>query len=323
MPKTKAEKYELYKDVTIQGPTSFNPVKILAPNTEVRILVDESRISQDSYNRVDVMDGVHFGSTGFVPKFALLECDVHQSRAGLATVETTGVTYGAGGTPKGKTDQVEFSTGRGRTALYFALPFKGKKGCPECGNSADQHTIEESAEAKRLALAVHTAIGAWANNVAGGFMIGVLKVEGGKNQSRLAVSSGFKEAREKDLLTVAEPLGLNLVQLEDVRSWEDLHDFRGEKITELGGEKISIKKRKTDGDTYSIFLQCAGPKLLQAVVQPYLSKGFRFEGKLFMSEVWYESGVSHANYADASSAQSCEKCAVMIPRMLCGYKGKK
>ena len=41
-----------------------------------------------------------------------------------------------------------------------------------------------------------------------------------------------------------------------------------------------------------------------------------------MSEIWYDKGPAHANYQHGKPAESCGKCAIMIPRMLCGYKPK-
>ncbi len=76
----------------------------------------------------------------------------------------------------------------------------------------------------------------------------------------------------------------------------------------------------TDIATY---LVCAGPKLVQHVLQAYQTDEINFKGKLYMSEIWYETRDRHENYGNLATAESCPKCAIMIPRMLCGYKPMK
>jgi hypothetical protein len=323
MAKTRAEKYELYEDISVKGSKSFSPAIILNPNTEVEIVQKDAGFYQKSYHFVAVEEGPHKDKAGYVPAFALLECDVLQSKVGLATVATTGVTYGGRGVPKGDTVQSSFlAHGHG---LHFELPFKGKEGCPYCGGVAASHTMEESQEARNLAREVHAAIRGWKNNVGGQFMIGVLKVLGEKSRTLLAVSDGFTGAREspttkdplENLETVADTLKLRLITRSEVKDWEYLRDFTGKKITEVGEAKINIKNMHRD------FLQCAGPKLLQYVLHSYQTDEVKFQGKLFLSEIWYEPRNVHDTYGDASTAESCGKCAILIPRMLCGYKPKK
>jgi len=43
---------------------------------------------------------------------------------------------------------------------------------------------------------------------------------------------------------------------------------------------------------------------------------------MFMTEVWCQQTNTNPNYSDAHTTESCAKCRVMVPRMLCGYKGK-
>ena len=321
MPKTKGEKYELFEKVSIQGSESFDPKQVLAPNTEVDILQEDAAFCKQEYSYVEVMDGVHKGSFGYVVQFALLECDVLQSKVGLKSVATTGVKYGGGGTPKGDTRGTGF--GVGKMELNFELPFSGKEGCPYCGGTIDKHQVEESKEAKALAEAVHQGIRTSASPPPSGtkFMIGILIVEGAKGKKLLAVSNGFPKDKSYNdtLAAVAKTNGLNLIEPSDVQQWDKLRDFTGKSIGTLGSgkEKVNIKNVKDE------FLVCAGPKLIQQVLQCYQSDEINFTGKLYMSEIWYEQKDKHANYGDKGTAESCPKCAVMIPRMLCGYKPKK
>ena len=316
MPKTRAEKFQLYKDINITGSTPFAPAKILDPNTEVEILQEEAGFYQTSYSYVEVMDGPHAKAFGYLPIFALLACDVLQSQVGLSTVKTTGVTYGGSGVPKGETVQTSF-VARGH-GLHFTLPFKGKEGCRYCGGTAESHTMEESQEAKRLALAVHTAIAGWRNNVGGQFMIGVLQVVTAERQrTLLAVSDGFPQPREDDLENVADDLRLRFIKRSDVNDWKYLRDFTGKTISRIGATGIDIK------NMYRDYLQCAGPKLLQYLLHSYQTDEIRFHGKLYLSEVWYEPRNIHEHYGNERTAESCSKCAILIPRMLCGYTPKK
>ena len=116
---------------------------------------------------------------------------------------------------------------------------------------------------------------------------------------------------------MAKDLKLRLITRSDVNEWEYLRDFTGKTITEVGKARINIKNMHRD------FLQCAGPKLLQHVLHGYQTDEISFSGKLFLSEVWYDPRNAHDTYGNASTAESCGKCAILVPRMLCGYKPKK
>ncbi|MGA7339865.1 MAG: hypothetical protein WBE72_19535 [Terracidiphilus sp.] len=252
MPKTRAEKYEIYEEVSIKGSTSFSPVKTLAPNTEIDLISEDASFFKQSYHYVEVKDGPHTNTFGYLPAFSLLDCDVLQSKVGLNTVSTTGVKYGGGGSPKGDTVSTGF-TAHGHD-LNFDLPFNGKEGCPYCGSTLDCHTMEESEEAKRLAQQVHGAIAGLpapppgnSTPQASKFMIGVLITAGSKKGSKLlAVSNGFPKASEGALETAAGRLGLNLITRSEVDDWENLRDFTGKPIKSIGDKKVEIKNMKAD-----------------------------------------------------------------------------
>jgi hypothetical protein len=315
MPKTKAEKFELYRDVDIKGSTAFAPAAVLEPNTEIDVLDDVTNYfdKKSTYIYVEVMDGAHRGKFGFLPKFSILACDVLEARAGLSRVSTTGVKYGGSGTPKGDTGQTGFTV-RGHD-LDFQLPFQGKEGCSYCGSTIDTHTIEESSEVKELAQAVHASIANWAKRPAQ-TMIGVLRAVSTRNSTIMAVS-GFNKDFEADLEREASRLRMKFVTSDEAKDWGYLRDFSGKTITEVGSEKINIK------NMYQEFLICAGPKLLQCLLHSYQTEEIKFKGKLFMSEIWYKPSDTHQNYGNAATAESCPKCAILIPRMLCGYKPSK
>jgi hypothetical protein len=316
MPKTRAEKYELFHDVKISGSTSYDPQVTLAPTTEVEIVNEDVAFFKSSYHYVEVKDGVYAGRLGYLPKHALLECDVLQARVGLAKVATTGQRYGGSGAPKGDTKGTSFVAGG--KGLTFELPFQGKEGCPHCGRSADQHTIDESYEARRAAVSVLQALEGHRNRIGGEFMIGVLKTVGTKKgRSILAVSDGFPKDRYADLETIAQNLGLRLIDRSEMSSWGPLRDCTGKAITDLGVARISIQNSKAD------YLQCAGPKLLQYLLHTYQTDDIDLRDTLFMSEIWYSRRDDHANYQHGQPAASCGKCAVVIPRMLCGYRPKR
>lgn len=339
MPKTRAERYELYEEVGINGPTSFNPQCILQPNTDVDIVQEGAAWSKGSwtvkvkkkdkeeeievgtrgrridYHFVEVEQGPAKGKFGYLPRFSMLDCDLMQAKVGLASVPTTGQTYGAGGVPKGDDHQASFvAKGHG---LYFQLPFKGKEACPYCGGTVINHSMDESKDAKTAATAVYDALRGLRNQIGGGFMIGVLKVVGGKGGSYLAVSNGYRKDREPDLEKIANQLKLTFVDSDEVNAWDYLRDFTGNKITEIGDARVNIK------NMYRDFLNCAGPRLLQRVLHSFQGEEVTFQGTLFLSEVWFQPGGGHDNYGDRGTAESCEKCAIMIPRMLCGYKRPK
>jgi hypothetical protein len=316
MPKTKAEKFEIYQDVHITGSTPFAPAAVLEPNTEVDILDDVENYfdKKNTYIFVEVMDGVHKSKCGFLPKFSVLACDVLETRSGGRSVATTGVKYGGSGTPKGDTGRTGFSV-RGHD-LDFQLPFQGKEGCSYCGGTIDNHSILESKAAKDTALAVHASIAGWTKRPPQ-IMIGVLCVESKNKTSTLLAVSGSNKDIEADLEREATRLRAHFVDSDEIQNWDYLRDFTGKKITEVGSEKINIK------NLYSEFLICAGPKLIQSVLQSYQTEEIEFKGKLFLSEVWYKPSNSHQNYGNAATAESCPKCSIVIPRMLCGYKGTK
>lgn len=321
MPKTKAEKYELFKDVSVKGSTSFAPAVTLDPNTEIDIIDDVNNYfdKKTTYIYVEVKDGVHRDTFGFLPKFSILACDVLESSAGGRSLATTGVKYGGSGTPKGDTGSTGFNVGG--HDLNFQLPFQGKDGCSYCGGTIDHHTIEESREVKELAQRVHTSIVNWnpvlPKKKPPQVMIGVLRVEGGKKRSTYLATSGSSKDLEDFLETQASTWNLHYVDSNEIKQWEYLRDFTGKRITEVGSEKINIK------NVYSDFLICAGPKVIQSVLQSYTSDEISFKGKLFMSEIWYKPSNTHQNYGNAETAESCPKCAIMVPRMLCGYKPSK
>jgi len=314
--KTKAEKYELFKDVHITGSSSFAPSAILAPNTEVDIIDADTNYfdKNNTYIYVEVMDGTHKEKIGFLPKFSILACDAVESNVGLSKVTTTGVKYGGRGTPKGDTSQTSF-VANGHE-LHFQLPFKGKEGCSYCGGTIESHTIEESTEVKNLALAVHGAISGWAKKPSQ-VMIGVLRVVDSRGTRNLLAVSGFNKDFDDSYEKEARKQNVRFISSQEAKEWDYLRDFKGQKISEVGSQKINIK------NMYEEFLMCAGPKLLQGVLQAYQTDDINFKGRLFMSEIWYKPSDSHQNYGNAATAESCPKCSVVIPRMLCGYKPSK
>lgn len=314
MPKTRSERYELYRKLKTDGPKSFKPQKlIVAPNTEIEVLVDASDMHHD-YHYVELKDGVHSGRIGYLASKALLECDSMVARVGMSNVATTGAKYGGRGVPKGDEYQTSF-VARGR-GLHFALPFQGKEGCAHCGATVDRHTIDESEDARRLARLVLDDLAGLNNRIGGAFMIGVLQVLGPKNSTRLAVSDGFPADRSKDLQTIARTRGLMLIDRNDVNDWDRLRDCTGNTIRDVGDAKIDIKRMYRD------YLQCAGPKLIQSVLHAYQTDEIDLQATFFMSEIWFNRRDDHANYQHGEAAESCGKCAILIPRMLCGYKPK-
>ncbi len=336
MPKTRAERFELYMYAGAEGTEQYNPSIVLDPATQIEISPEgEYFSSRISYVWVDVKSGPHSGEAGYLPKTAILDCDLVSARVGLTEVGLTGTCYGASGNiPKsrGKTNRHEQGSAdfiANGTGFSLKLPFDGKGACQYCLGTADQHKIYESEKAKELALSVHEYLrnpasrpgGAPAAVVGGEFMIGVLESPKSDRTSRyLAVSNGFKpgnlNVQDNILSAAADRYGLRLITREEVKAWDYLRDFRGKTITEVGEEKINVK------NMFREFLNCAGPKLLQQVVQSYQSDTIEFKGTLFLSEVWYSGGNAHDSYADRESAESCDRCAVMVPRMLCGYKNR-
>jgi hypothetical protein len=55
---------------------------------------------------------------------------------------------------------------------------------------------------------------------------------------------------------------------------------------------------------------CAAVKLLQAANK-------NSEKPLSMSEVWFDPSTAHEKYQDSSTIESCNKCRLQLPLMLC------
>lgn len=88
-----------------------------------------------------------------------------------------------------------------------------------------------------------------------------------------------------------------------------------EPLKDVNGGDIDVAKLKL---SYDAALICAGPKLLQYVNQR--SKGKSNE--IYLSEVWYSSTDTHGKYKSQGTIDSCDRCRIVVPRMLCGYKNK-
>ncbi|MBK9169318.1 MAG: hypothetical protein IPM24_17900 [Bryobacterales bacterium] len=321
MPKIRGFKFELYEDAGPNGLESFVPQKFVQPGDDVAIIEGaDTAYHRLPYVFVEVLSGLARDAFGFLPKDALTEAEVVQTSVGLRDVTLTGTTYGAytdvanPGRHGSRRERERIDLVIGSKNLRFEQCFSGSETCEHCGNTADRHRIYESMDTKQAALAIHGAMRTL--GVGGQFMFGVLEVQGNRVRRYGAPSSSLysNKANFKQFETACGQLGINPVDPGDPAGWDNLLDCRGKAIDLVGKEKISIRNMKTE------FLVCAAPKLIQRAIQVWQANAF--QGTMFMTEVWYQQSNTNANYADAHTTESCAKCRVMVPRMLCGYKGK-
>jgi hypothetical protein len=322
VPKIRGFKFEIYQDAGPSGLSSFAPSKFVQPGDDVDIIEGaDTAYHRLPYVFVEVKSGVSRDTFGYLPKDALTEADVAQTFIGERNVTLTGTTYGAytdvanPGRHKSRGDRERIELTVGNKNLRFEQCFSGSESCEHCGSTADRHRIFESTDTKNAALAIHSTLRT--NGVGGQFMFGVLEVQGGSKVSRYGAPSSSLYSNTgnfQQFENACKQAHVTAIDSNDVSGWDDLLDCRGEKIKIVGKEKISIKNMKSD------FLICAAPKLIQRAVQVW--QGNAFQGTMFMTEVWYQQTNTNPNYSDAHTTESCGKCRVMVPRMLCGYKGK-
>ncbi len=323
---TNSRNIQLFKDFDKSFElASFNPQVILGPMTKVDILTTDVKYSRMNIVYVEVLEGPHAKTIGLLPKAAVHQCLVRQvdgptieGSNGTRTVKLTGVKYGATGYVADPDEaENEFEQGQislGGKGLMFELPMVRDRVCPSCGGARGDHKILEADVTRQKALALH---GALRNPPAGAAfnqqrMLGVIMYNlKGEWRTRAAISG---QQTPPAFIQACDRLKLPYVD-DDEYDMTDLIDMSGQKIGKEWGKELAGQ------------LTCAAPKLVQFVAHFYRGKGeeksFYRKHPIFMTEVWYNgsnAGAAHAIYPDSQTIDSCDKCRLTIPRMLCGYE---
>ena len=256
---------------------------------------------------------------GFLPRYGVFAGYVTGlSKEDTSGEEFTGVKYGAykvsehASSAETLEDFSSVSIPGKKKGTYNYLELMSAKDatCPYCGGDRGDHKILETKAARDLAVQCWQVLrqppvqtGRQPGPPTGGeVMIGVLI----RNKERyLALSQGASTTQTQ--LARAYCNNNNIRSVETANLEEPLKD--------VNGGDIDVAKLKL---SYDAALICAGPKLLQYVNQR--SKGKSNE--IYLSEVWYSSTDTHGKYKSQGTIDSCDRCRIVVPRMLCGYKNK-
>ena len=188
---------------------------------------------------------------------------------------------------------------------YHELLMANQATCPRSGRDRGDHKLLETTQATDLVLEFHAHFRS--NGVGGAFMMGVLTAMTPGRKDRATTSTWFAmsdaapKVAEQAAKNFCTQKGITLVRRKNVDEGRFLN-FGGE---EINHPEVPLAEA----------LGCAAPKLLQYVLQ----KSAR-QPLLFLSEIWYKAGTAHALDSDAATVDSCDRCRLAIPPMLCGYK---
>ncbi|MGR2681400.1 hypothetical protein [Chromobacterium haemolyticum] len=322
---TLARKVPIYKDITNGKLISFIPEKSLNSMTKVELIYETALIHFGiPYIWARVIEGNDIGVTGYIPRFGVHTCYIQQI-PGSHNVDFTGVKYGSysrssdASIAKEKSDiysigikdnsTIKISdykkmSERDINKTSFVNLEMAKKMCPYCLGQNSDHKILETATARSVALKVHSHLRQ--NQCGQSFMIGVLEHYSNSKKPSLYCSiskSGEDTTRIQNLTRVfCKANEIKYVTADKIE----------QKLQNLNGDEI-----KNEHFTSESILQCAAPKLIQYITQRKL---YNTNDNIYLSEIWYQQANSHNLHNDTGSIDSCNRCRIIIPRMLCGFK---
>lgn len=324
---TVARKVPIFGDIHNGKLTPFAPARELEPNTKVEVVADTAMYASGlPYLWCFVQSGAYDATSGYIPRHGVFSGYVSKI-VGREGQQFTGVKYGAYKAGAGASraqdredvDTIALARTGGGGSQYLtpsaahALPGNPKieykellmansATCPRCGGDRGDHKLLETVAAKNIALAIHNNFRTLAAPVGGAFMMGVLMggVRGKRGNVTEKTWFAMSDAAPGSAVTAAN-------------TYCTANAIRFVKSTDLDGNLVDFY-----GDTIDRVdpgaLGCAGPKLVQFALQ-----NPPFPKTLFLSEIWYKAGAPHELYADASTIDSCDRCRVAIPPMLCGH----
>lgn len=320
---TAARRVPIYRDVSGGGTlVPFAPKRKLDSNTRVELVYNTTMMANGvPYVWANVLDGIHSGTNGYIPRYGVHGGYV-QGLTGAHGERFTGVKYGAyketsdasrardpddvtlvGVTRTGAVDRASKAD---EEANFVELVMARANTCPYCGGDRGDHKLLETVEARDLVTAIHDDLRTVP--VGGAFMMGVLIAYGRaprKGTSTMHRYFATSDAAGGNAVTRATAYctNNNITFVAKAAVDRTFLNFEGDEI-------------KIPHVTADQALSCAAPKLIQYFLQ---NKPSRVDA-VYLSEIWYKAGTPHSRYTDRGTIDSCDRCRLVVPPMLCGLR---